>query len=304
MSIPGLDWGVDEVMGKETKKVPQKKVPYAKPIPAQFQQVLEDLLPDVPAVVLSWVNGNRVRNDEPFPFALQAWAENKVPMMPPGGDLAKDRKVEQKVDMKKKTQAEIEQEMAALQYTNPMLLEVSPAVPGGTGTGTQAGLFWLLLPANEDGSDEPDELRREREPPPGPGPALVLLCLRGPGSPRPARVSPQHAAHGSWEYAAPLHAPRTDGASLRPPPGHDGTTRHARTSRYAEAFWPSQEHGSTGAPWHGPQRNAGTPILTRDGSERRAGTSTSGGHDVTSGEHDSSRWDDGAPEQDTRQHVE
>lgn len=41
MSIPGLDWGVDEVMGKETKKVPQKKVPYAKPIPAQFQQVPE-----------------------------------------------------------------------------------------------------------------------------------------------------------------------------------------------------------------------------------------------------------------------
>lgn len=39
MSIPGLDWGMDEVMGKDTKKVPQKKVPYAKPIPAQFQQV-------------------------------------------------------------------------------------------------------------------------------------------------------------------------------------------------------------------------------------------------------------------------
>lgn len=39
MSIPGLDWGVDEVMGKDAKKVPQKKVPYAKPIPAQFQQV-------------------------------------------------------------------------------------------------------------------------------------------------------------------------------------------------------------------------------------------------------------------------
>ncbi|KAF1383149.1 hypothetical protein PFLUV_G00128300 [Perca fluviatilis] len=90
MSIPGLDWGMDEVMGKDTKKVPQKKVPYAKPIPAQFQQ---------------------------------AWAENKVPMMPPGGELSKDRKVEQKVDGKKKTQAEMEQEMAALQYTNPMLLE-------------------------------------------------------------------------------------------------------------------------------------------------------------------------------------
>ncbi len=59
--------------------------------------------------------------------SLQAWAENKVPMMPPGGDLSKDRKVEQKVDPKKKTQAEIEQEMAALQYTNPMLLEVGGA---------------------------------------------------------------------------------------------------------------------------------------------------------------------------------
>lgn len=48
-----------------------------------------------------------------------------MPVMPPSGDLSKDRKVEQKVEMKKKTQAEIEQEMAALQYTNPMLLEVS-----------------------------------------------------------------------------------------------------------------------------------------------------------------------------------
>lgn len=39
MSIPGLDWGMEEVMSKDMKKVPQKKVPYAKPIPAQFQQV-------------------------------------------------------------------------------------------------------------------------------------------------------------------------------------------------------------------------------------------------------------------------
>lgn len=54
----------------------------------------------------------------------QAWAENKVPVMPPGGEMPKERKVEQKVDGKKKTQAEMEQEMAALQYTNPMLLEV------------------------------------------------------------------------------------------------------------------------------------------------------------------------------------
>ncbi|XP_028297123.1 pre-mRNA 3' end processing protein WDR33 isoform X3 [Gouania willdenowi] len=90
MSIPGLDWGMDEVMGKDTKRVPQKKVPYAKPIPAQFQQ---------------------------------AWAENKVPIMSPSGELLKDRKPEQKADLKKKSQAEIDQERAALQYTNPMLLE-------------------------------------------------------------------------------------------------------------------------------------------------------------------------------------
>ncbi|KAK1162730.1 pre-mRNA 3' end processing protein WDR33-like [Acipenser oxyrinchus oxyrinchus] len=89
MTIPGLDWGVEEMMLKDLKKVPQKKVPYAKPIPAQFQQ---------------------------------AWAENKVPALPPG-EVPKERKDEKKVDLKKKTQAEIEQEMAALQYTNPLLLE-------------------------------------------------------------------------------------------------------------------------------------------------------------------------------------
>lgn len=44
--------------------------------------------------------------------------------MPPGGELSKDRKVEQKADGKKKSQAEVEQEMASLQYTNPMMLEV------------------------------------------------------------------------------------------------------------------------------------------------------------------------------------
>ncbi|XP_077412257.1 pre-mRNA 3' end processing protein WDR33 isoform X2 [Vanacampus margaritifer] len=90
MSIPGLDWGMDEVMGKDNKRVPQKKVPYAKPIPAQFQQ---------------------------------AWAENRVPSMPTPGDGPKERKVEPKADGKKKNQVELEQEMAALQYTNPKLLE-------------------------------------------------------------------------------------------------------------------------------------------------------------------------------------
>lgn len=72
--------------------------------------------------------------------------------------MSKDRKVEQKVDMKKKTQAEIEQEMAALQYTNPMLLEVS-----SYHTARFAGIikclncilieFPVLGAANEDGPD-------------------------------------------------------------------------------------------------------------------------------------------------------
>lgn len=44
------------------------------------------------------------------------------------GEPPKERK-DEKVDGKKKTQAEIEQEMAALQYTNPMLLEVRLALP-------------------------------------------------------------------------------------------------------------------------------------------------------------------------------
>ncbi|KAJ3595786.1 hypothetical protein NHX12_005089 [Muraenolepis orangiensis] len=89
MSIPGLDWGMDEVMSKDMKKVPQKKVPYAKPIPAQFQQ---------------------------------AWAENKVPLVPPGGEIPKERKVEQQTaEGKKKSQSELEKEM--LQYTNPMMME-------------------------------------------------------------------------------------------------------------------------------------------------------------------------------------
>lgn len=78
-------------------------------------------------------------------------------MMPSGGDMSKDRKVEQKVDMKKKTQAEIEQEMAALQYTNPMLLEVSSyyTVSIADIENLQCILkeFSVLCAANEDGSD-------------------------------------------------------------------------------------------------------------------------------------------------------
>lgn len=235
--------------------------------------------------------------------------------------------------MKKKTQAELEQEMAALQYTNPMLLEVRhrppphpprwsrgpPAGPTGTsGVHSDHSLFLLAFPANEDGSDEPDELRRGRGPPSGAGPALLLLCCcgaRGPRSSRSAGVFSKHATstdvqqhgspHGPWEYATSVHGPRADGAPLRAPTGYDGTTRHAGTSRYAETFWPSPEHGSSRTSRHGPQGDAGPPASARDRSQRSTGASTSGGHDGPSGEHDStrSRWDDGAPQQDTRQHA-
>uniref|UniRef100_A0A7N6A0L0 pre-mRNA 3' end processing protein WDR33 n=1 Tax=Anabas testudineus TaxID=64144 RepID=A0A7N6A0L0_ANATE len=156
MSIPGLDWGMDEVMGKDAKKVPQKKVPYAKPIPAQFQQ---------------------------------AWAENKVPMMPPSGDLSKDRKVEQKVEVKKKTQAEIEQEMAALQYTNPLLLEVRA-------WSDRVEVCSSLLPPASPGPPAPpapSQMKMDRMnqmntdgnmgPPPGQGPMPPFPGPGGPGGP-------------------------------------------------------------------------------------------------------------------------
>uniref|UniRef100_A0A7N6ADC0 pre-mRNA 3' end processing protein WDR33 n=1 Tax=Anabas testudineus TaxID=64144 RepID=A0A7N6ADC0_ANATE len=176
MSIPGLDWGMDEVMGKDAKKVPQKKVPYAKPIPAQFQQ---------------------------------AWAENKVPMMPPSGDLSKDRKVEQKVEVKKKTQAEIEQEMAALQYTNPLLLEQMkmdrmnqmntdgnmgpppgqgpmPPFPGPGGPGGQQG-----FPPNMP----PQQIPNNMGPPMGPGgmqpPFMPPGQMGPPSGPQPHQGPPQ-----------------------------------------------------------------------------------------------------------------
>lgn len=49
--------------------------------------------------------------------------QNKVPIPAPN-EVLNDRKEDIKLEEKKKTQAEIEQEMATLQYTNPQLLEV------------------------------------------------------------------------------------------------------------------------------------------------------------------------------------
>uniref|UniRef100_A0A096LSQ7 pre-mRNA 3' end processing protein WDR33 n=1 Tax=Poecilia formosa TaxID=48698 RepID=A0A096LSQ7_POEFO len=183
MSIPGLDWGMDEVMGRDSKKVPQKKVPYAKPIPAQFQQ---------------------------------AWAENKVPMMPPSADLSKDRNLEQKVEGKKKTQAELEQEMAALQYTNPHLLEngSDPALGFSrtrTGPSSEANRISLALAAlnlsrlfqmkmsqmNSDGNMAPGQqgyapnMPHQQMAPPM-GPAGMQQPFMQPGQMGPPSGPPSH----------------------------------------------------------------------------------------------------------------
>lgn len=55
--------------------------------------------------------------------------QNKVPIPTPN-EVLNDRKEDIKLEEKKKTQAEIEQEMATLQYTNPQLLEVREALWG------------------------------------------------------------------------------------------------------------------------------------------------------------------------------
>ncbi|CAB1321466.1 unnamed protein product [Coregonus sp. 'balchen'] len=88
MSIPGLDWGIEEILQKDLKKVPQKKVPYAKPIPAQFQQ---------------------------------AWADNKVLLMPPGGE-------KKKMDEKTNTNPMMLEQMK-MDRLNPMDGNMPP--PGG-----------------------------------------------------------------------------------------------------------------------------------------------------------------------------
>uniref|UniRef100_A0A665V524 pre-mRNA 3' end processing protein WDR33 n=1 Tax=Echeneis naucrates TaxID=173247 RepID=A0A665V524_ECHNA len=199
MSIPGLDWGVDEVMGKDAKKVPQKKVPYAKPIPAQFQQ---------------------------------AWAENKVPMMPPSGDL-KDRKVEQKVEVKKKTQAEIEQEMAALQYTNPMLLEQMK--------------MDRMNQMSTEGNMGPPQGQGTMPPFPGPG---------GPGGPIPpgqqgfpSNMPPQQMPNNMGPPMGPFMPPGQMGPPSGPQP-HQGPPQGM--------MGPPDMQGSQGMQRHpGPPRNMG-----------------------------------------------
>ncbi|XP_030629663.1 pre-mRNA 3' end processing protein WDR33 isoform X2 [Chanos chanos] len=200
MSIPGLDWGMEEVMQKDQKKVPQKKVPYAKPIPAQFQQ---------------------------------AWAENKVPALAPG-EMPKERK-DEKADGKKKTQAEIEQEMAALQYTNPMLLE-------------QLKIERMA------------QLQEQGMPPPGGQPgAMSTFPGQGGPMPPPPQGFPQSMPPQQMPHNMPPMGPGGMPGSFMPPGqmGPMGPQMHQGPPPQG-MMGPPDMHGPQGMQRHpGPLRNMG-----------------------------------------------
>ncbi|XP_077471562.1 pre-mRNA 3' end processing protein WDR33 isoform X2 [Stigmatopora argus] len=189
MSIPGLDWGMDEVMGKDNKRVPQKKVPYAKPIPPQFQQ---------------------------------AWADNKVPAMPPSGDGHKERKAEPKGDMKKRNQADFDQEMAAMQYTNPGMLEMKMDRMDRMNPGSSEGM------------------------PPGVGPASGF-----PGPAGPPNFPPQPNNMGPPPMGPSFMPPGQMSASSGHPQGMMGPPdmqRHPGSSRNLGQGPPNMGPGPRGMP--------------------------------------------------------
>ncbi|XP_033838350.1 pre-mRNA 3' end processing protein WDR33 isoform X2 [Periophthalmus magnuspinnatus] len=200
MSIPGLDWGMDEVMSKDSKKVPQKKVPYAKPIPAQFQQ---------------------------------AWAENKVPLAPPS-DLGPDRKLDP-AQTQKRTQAEIEQDMASLQYTNPQLLQMkmNPDMgppPGPGGPGGPGGPMGQFPGGPGPGGPPPQGFNPNMGPggPPfmGPGQMGPPDMQRHPGPPRnmgpqgPHGMGPPRGMMGPPPRGMGPHDPQMGPNMMGPPRNH------------------------------------------------------------------------------------
>ncbi|KAG8580749.1 hypothetical protein GDO81_007407 [Engystomops pustulosus] len=226
MTIPGLDWGMDEVMQKDQKKVPQKKVPYAKPIPAQFQQ---------------------------------AWLQNKVPLMPPS-EAVPERKEEVKTDEKKKNQAEIEQEMAALQYTNPQLLEQLKieriAQKQAEAPGQSPGLA-SPLGAPPQGSSAFSASGPQSQPP---------LNFQQPHPSQPMAMNMQHGPQGQFRPQGPQVSAGPQGfmgpgpQNLRPQEMHPGMPR---LSAPVGPMGPQGPPGNPGAPGHLapqiPQGNRGVP---------------------------------------------
>uniref|UniRef100_A0A8C7VHW5 pre-mRNA 3' end processing protein WDR33 n=1 Tax=Oncorhynchus mykiss TaxID=8022 RepID=A0A8C7VHW5_ONCMY len=198
MSIPGLDWGIEEILQKDQKKVPQKKVPYAKPIPAQFQQ---------------------------------AWADNKVPLVPPGGEK-KERMDEKKMEGKTNT--------------NPMMLEVR----------------------NDRLNHFPQQMKMDRMnqmdgnmPPPG-GPQGPMPPFPGQGGTMPPppqgfpqSMPPQQMPHNMGPPMGPgvMQAPFMRPGQMGPPPGsqhHQGPPQGM--------MGPPDLHGPQGMQRHpGPHRNMG-----------------------------------------------
>ncbi|GCB68486.1 hypothetical protein scyTo_0012290 [Scyliorhinus torazame] len=205
MAIPGLDWGMDEMMLKDQKKVIQKKVPYAKPIPMQFQQ---------------------------------AWSQNKV-LTIPVEEPKIERTEEKKQDEKKKSQAEIEQEMAALQYTNPLLLEQlkiermaqkqaeqQPAKPSLLGDGPR-------MPFNQAPNQVPPLMMVPQ------GPVRLPASNQGPPGPGPSK-----------------------GESHGPPNHHMGHPQEMRRDQSAE------RDPERGPPYRG-SHDWGDPRENRGSAERR-----------------------------------
>uniref|UniRef100_A0A6Q2ZDN6 pre-mRNA 3' end processing protein WDR33 n=1 Tax=Esox lucius TaxID=8010 RepID=A0A6Q2ZDN6_ESOLU len=187
MSIPGLDWGIEDILQKDLKKVPQKKVPYAKPIPAQFQQ---------------------------------AWADNKVPLVPPGGEK-KERMDEKTMDGKTNT--------------NPMMLEQMKM-------------------------DRMNQMDGNMPPPGGPqGPMPPFSGQGGPMAPPPQgfaqSMPPQQMPHNMGPPMGPgnMHTPFMPPGQMGPPPGsqhHQGPPQGM--------MGPPDLHGPQGMQRHpGPHRNMG-----------------------------------------------
>ncbi|XP_042184466.1 pre-mRNA 3' end processing protein WDR33 isoform X1 [Oncorhynchus tshawytscha] len=187
MSIPGLDWGIEEILQKDQKKVPQKKVPYAKPIPAQFQQ---------------------------------AWADNKVPLVPPGGEK-KERMDEKKMDGKTNT--------------NPMMLEQMKM-------------------------DRMNQMDGNMPPPGGPQGPMPPFPGQGGTMPPPPQgfpqsMPPQQMPHNMGPPMGPgvMQAPFMRPGQMGPPPGsqhHQGPPQGM--------MGPPDLHGPQGMQRHpGPHRNMG-----------------------------------------------
>uniref|UniRef100_A0A674CBA7 pre-mRNA 3' end processing protein WDR33 n=1 Tax=Salmo trutta TaxID=8032 RepID=A0A674CBA7_SALTR len=191
MSIPGLDWGIEEILQKDQKKVPQKKVPYAKPIPAQFQQ---------------------------------AWADNKVPLVPPGGEK-KERMDEKKMDGKTNT--------------NPMMLNHFP---------------------QQMKMDRMNQMDGNMPPPGGPQGPMPPFPGQGGTMPPPPQgfpqsMPPQQMPHNMGPPMGPgvMQAPFMRPGQMGPPPGsqhHQGPPQGM--------MGPPDLHGPQGMQRHpGPHRNMG-----------------------------------------------